>query len=173
MKGPALEDLLHRFPNVIAHVTGGSQVDNITPRPDAQGRSGGYWEVGTTSPVAHPMQARLLEVVDNGEGTVSLFSTVYDLQAPIDPRDSEDPTPGDGVDEARLASVARVVAAVDPQRDPTSGGLAASHRNAELLLSAPFDLSAVDTPPQHRARPADETRKVRRRDLLGSLVSFS
>jgi len=173
IKGPALEELLHRFPNVIAHVTGGSQVNSITPRPDAQGRSGGYWEVSTTSPVAHPMQSRLLEVADNGDATVSLFSTVYDLEAPVDPRDAEDPTPGDGVNEVQLASVARVVAAADPQRDPTAGGLAASDRNAELLLTAPFDLSGVDIPPRHRAGPAARTRKVRRRIFLRSLVSFA
>ena len=54
VQGPALEELLHRFPNVIAHVTGGSQANSITPRPDPQRRGGGYWEVSTTSPVASP-----------------------------------------------------------------------------------------------------------------------
>jgi hypothetical protein len=98
--------------------------------------------------MAHPMQARLLEVVDNGDGTVSLFSTVYDLEAPVDPRDANDPTPGDGVNEAQLASVARAVAAVDPQQDPNAGGLAASHRNVELLVTAAFDLASA------KARPA-------------------
>ncbi|MDP2675775.1 MAG: hypothetical protein Q8Q00_12875, partial [Dehalococcoidia bacterium] len=171
--GPALGELLHRFPNVIAHVTGGSQVNSITPRPDPQRRGGGYWEVSTTSPVAYPMQGRLLEVVDNGDGTVSIFATMYDLDVPLDARDAQDPTPDDGVNESELAAVARVVAAGDPQRDPVAGGLASSDRNAELLLTAPFDLSAVETPPRHRAGPADEARKVRRRALLRPLLSFS
>jgi len=172
IKGPALEELLRRFPNVIAHVTGGSQANSITPRPDAQGRGGGYWEVNTTWSVGYPMQGRLLEVVDNSDGTVSLFSTVYDLDAAIDPRDAGDPTSGDGVNEAQLASVARVVAAEDPQRDPNAGGLAASDRNAELLLTAPFDLSVVDSPPRHRAGPAAE-RNIGRRSLLRSLAALS
>ena len=172
VQGPALEELLHRFPNVIAHVTGGTEANSITPRPDPQ-RRGGYWEVTTTSSVGFPTQARLLEVVDNADGTISLFSAVYDLDAAIDPRDVDDPTRGDDVNEGLLAAVARGLAARDPQRDPSAAGLAVSDRNAELLLAAPFDLSAVDTPPRHRAGPNDETRKVRRRDLLRSLVAFS
>jgi len=119
------------------------------------------------------MQARLLEVVDNADDTISLFSAVYDLDAAIDPRDAGDPTPGDGVNEGLLAAAARGVAAQDPQRDPSAAGLAVSDRNAELLLTAPFDLSAVETPPRHRAGPADEARKMRRRALLRPLLSFS
>lgn len=172
-QGPVLEELLHRFPNVIAHVTGGSSVNNIMPRPDPRRRGGGYWEVSTTSTAGFPMQARLLEVVDNADGTISLFSAVYDLDAAIDPRDVGDPTRGDDVNEGLLAAVARGLAAQDPQRDPSAGGLAISDRNAELLLAAPFDLSAVDTPPRHRVGPEDEVRRMRRRDLLRSLVSFS
>ncbi|OFW54274.1 MAG: metallophosphoesterase [Actinobacteria bacterium RBG_16_67_10] len=173
VQGPALEELLRRFPNVIAHVTGGTLANSITPRPDPQGRGGGYWEVNTTWSVGYPMQGRLLEVVENADGTISLLSAVYDLDAAIDPRDAGDPTPGDDVNEGLLAAVARGLAARDPQMDPSAVGLAVSDRNAELLLTAPFDLSAVDTPPRHRAGPADEARKVRRRDLLRSLASFS
>jgi len=173
VQGPALEELLHRFPNVIAHVTGGSQANNITPRPDPQRRGGGHWEVNTAWSVGYPMQGRLLEVVDNADGTVSLFSAVYDLDAAADPRDAGDPTPGDDVNEGLLAAVARGLAARDPQRDSSAAGLAVSDRNAELLVAAPFDLSAVETPPRHRAGPADEARKVRRRALLRSLVPLS
>ena len=173
VQGPELEELLHRFPNVLAHIAGDSQVNKITARPDPDRRGGAYWEVSATSPVTYPMQSRLLEVTDNRDGTISLFSTVYDLAAPIDPRDADDPTAGDGVNEEQLAAVARSLGAQDPQRDPEAAGLAVSDRNAELLLTAPFDLSAVDTPPRHRAGPKDETRKVRRRDLLRSLVAFS
>jgi len=72
-----------------------------------------------------------------------------------------------------LAAVARGLAARDPQRNPEAAGLAASDRNAELLLKAPFDLSTVDTPRRHRVEPEDEARRMRRRDLLRSLVSFS
>jgi len=171
--GPQLEELLHRFPNVIAHVAGDSHANNITARPDPEERPGGssYWEVSTTSPVAFPMQARLLEVTDNRDGTISLFSTVYDLAAPIDPRDAGDPTQGDGVNEAQLAAVARGLAAQDPQRDTEAMGLAVSDRNAEMLLPAPFDLSKVETPGRHRPTPTAVAREMSRRRLLRLLLA--
>lgn len=161
--GPQLEELLHRFPNVIAHIAGDSQANRVTARPDPLRRGGSYWEVSTTSPVAYPMQGRLLEVVDNRDGTLSLFSTVYDLAAPIDPRDASDPTPGDAVNEEQLAAVARGVAAQDPQRDTEAAGLAVSDRNAEMLLATPFDLSKVETPGRHRPTPTAGAREMSRR----------
>jgi len=174
IQGPQIEELLHRFPNVIAHIAGHSHESRITARPDPEERRGGsYWEISTTSPVAFPMQARLLEVTDNGDETISLFSTVYDLAAPIDPRDASDPTPGDDVNEQQLAAVARGVAAQDPQLDPEAGGLAVSDRNAEMLLAAPFDLSGVETPRRHRAASATEVRGVSRRALLRLILPLS
>lgn len=170
VQGPQLEELLHRFPNVIAHIAGHSHENRITARPDPERRGGSHWEINTTSPVAYPMQGRLLEVVDNIDGTISLFSTVYDLAAPIDPREARDPTPGDDVNEEELAAIARSVAAQDPQRDPEGGGLAVSDRNAEMLLAAPFDLSNVETPPRHRPISADGVRGLSRRALLWLLL---
>jgi hypothetical protein len=170
--GPALEELLHRFPNVIAHVAGGGHANRITARPDPLRRGGSYWEVGTGSPVAFPMRSRLLEVTDNRDGTISLFSTVYDLHAPIDPDDARDPTSGDGLNEAQLAALARSVAAQDPQRDPEAAGAAASDRNVEMLLTAPFDLSQVETPGRHRPAPMAERRRMSRRALLRALISL-
>ncbi len=165
--GPALEELLHRFPNVIAHITGSGHANRITARPDPLRRGGSYWEVSTASPVAFPMRSRLLELTDNRDGTISLFTTVYDLDAPIDPRDAGDPTSGDGVNEAQLAAVARSLAAQDPQRDPEAAGLAVSDRNAELLLPAPFDLTEVETPGRHSpAAAGGGAREMSRRQLL-------
>ena len=101
-------DSVNRFPNVIARISGNSHESRVTARPDPEGRrGGGYWEVNTTSPVAYPMQGRLLAVVDNRDDTVSLFSTVYNLAAPVDPREATDPTVGDEVNEEQLAAVAR------------------------------------------------------------------
>ncbi len=168
--GSELEELLHRFPNVIAHIAGHSHENRITARPDPEERRGGsYWEISTTSPVAFPMQARLLEVTDNGDETISLFSTMYDLAAPIDPKEADDPTPGDDVNEEQLAAVARSLAAQDPQHDPEAAGLAVSDRNAEMLLAAPFDLSAVETPGRHRPTPTGAARAIGRRQLLALL----
>ena len=173
--GPELEELLHHFPNVIAHIAGHSHKSRISARSDPEERRGGsYWEISTTSPVAFPMQARLLEVTDNGDETISLFSTMYDLDAPIDPGEANDPTPGDDeVNEGQLAAVARSVAAQDPQSDPEAAGLAVSDRNAEMLLAAPFDLSGVETPGRHRAAAATEVGGVSRRALLKLMLPLS
>lgn len=92
------------------------------------------------------MQGRLIDIVDNGDGSLSVFSTVYDSAAPLNPGDAKDPTPDDGSNERLLAGIARQLAVNDPQLDPDAGGLAASDRNAEMLLTAPFDLQTLPTP---------------------------
>ncbi|MBI3975727.1 MAG: TIGR03767 family metallophosphoesterase, partial [Armatimonadetes bacterium] len=168
--GPELEALLHRFPNVIAHIAGHTHRNNITPRPDPERRGGSYWEVTSASPVALPMQGRLLEVVDNRDGTISLFTTIYDIAAPLAPDAASDPTPADEINEEQLAAIARSVAAQDPQRDPQAAGLAPSDRNAEMLLAAPFDLSKVETPARHRVDPEGVGRGISRRELLRALL---
>ncbi len=156
-RGPILEALLHRFPNVVLHVAGHSHRNRIVPRPDPSRQSQGYWEVATGSALDFPMQGRLLEIVDNADGTLSVFSTVYDLSAPPDPDDARDPSAGDGVNEERLASIARLLAVRDPQLDVEAGGLASSDRNVEMLLRAPFDLGPL------------QARRTRR-ELLRSLL---
>ena len=168
-RGPQLEELLHRFPNVILHVAGHSLEHRIFARPDPAQRSQGYWEVSTGSPLDFPMQSRLLEIADNRDGTLSIFSTMYDMAAPINPGEAEDPTPEDGVNQRFLASLARRVGVQDPQLNPEAAGLAASDRNAELILAAPFDLSNVETPGRHRATLTGRER-LSRRSLLRVFV---
>lgn len=142
IRGPQLEELLHRFPNVVLHVAGHALEHRITPKHDPLRRSAGYWEITTGSPLEFPMQARLIELLDNGDGTISIASTVYDSAAPINPGDADDPTPDDGLNQLLLASLARQVSASDPQRNPAAAGAAPSDRNAELLLRAAFPLGA-------------------------------
>jgi metallophosphoesterase (TIGR03767 family) len=154
-RGPQLEELLHRFPNVVLHVAGHGLEHRLTPKPDPLRRSGGYWEVSTGSPLDFPMQSRLLEVADNGDGTISVFSTVYDTAPPINPGDASDPTPDDGLNQLLLAGVARQVGMRDSQLSTTASGLAASDRNAELLLAAPFEM------------PPPAAGRVSRRAVLG------
>jgi hypothetical protein len=100
------------------------------------------------------MQGRLIEIADNRDGTLSIFSTVYDSAAPINPGDAEDPTPDDKQNQRLLASVARQVAARDPARDDGASGLAASDRNAELILRVSLDTASLPTataPPREEA----------------------
>ncbi len=156
-QGPELESLLHRFPNVVLHVSGHTLQHRINPRPFTTDPARAYWEVTTGSPLDWPAQARLLEIVDNLDGTISIFSTIYDSIAPLNPGDAADPTPDDGVNQVLLAGVARQLAARDPQRSPDAAGLAASDRNAELLLNAAAPTSPTPTPaespPPSRALP--------------------
>ncbi|MDO8614954.1 MAG: TIGR03767 family metallophosphoesterase [Dehalococcoidia bacterium] len=150
LRGTDLEALLHRFPNVMLHVAGHSLEHRITARPDASGATKGYWQITTASPLDYPMQSRLLEIADNGDGTLSIFSTTYDTAAPLAPGAAKDPTPDeDGVNQRLLASTARRVGMGDPQLNRQATGLSASDRNAELLLPAPFALAAVPTPARH------------------------
>ncbi|WTZ80596.1 TIGR03767 family metallophosphoesterase [Streptomyces sp. NBC_01384] len=73
--------LLSRFPNVVAWINGHSHVNRITPHPHATpARS--FWEVNTASHVDYPHHARLIELADNGDGTLSLFTTLVESAAP-------------------------------------------------------------------------------------------
>ena len=143
-RGPDFENLLHRFPNVVLHIAGHVQRNSVTQKaPIGAGTS--YWQITTGSPLQSPAQGRLIEIIDNRDGTLSIFSTVYDSVAPLHPGDAKDPTPDDGINQRLLAAIARQLAMSDPQFDPQAAG-AASDRNVELLVQAPFDLTLLPTP---------------------------
>lgn len=73
--------LLSRFPNVVAWINGHSHVNKITPHHHpTPGRS--FWEVNTASHVDYPHHARLIELTDNHDGTLSLFTTLIESSAP-------------------------------------------------------------------------------------------
>jgi metallophosphoesterase (TIGR03767 family) len=132
--GPALREMLHRFANVVLWVSGHTHEHHAIARPDPQGRTAGFWEVSTGAIADWPVQSRLIELVDNGNGTLSVFTTLVDHSAPPDPKDAE------GL--WRLASIHREVAANDPHRGMSS--LAAgepSDRNVELVVPFPYATS--------------------------------
>ncbi len=142
--GDQLLALLLRYPNVIAWVNGHTHVNNIIPhrRPAGWSVHGGFWEINTASHIDFPQQARIVELVDNQDGTLSIFGTIIDSQAPLRWTGTSDPT--------QLAAMARELAANDWQarvphldaegHDGRRG--ATSDRNVELLVKAPFKLSA-------------------------------
>jgi metallophosphoesterase (TIGR03767 family) len=143
--GPEVRDLLLQFPNVIMWVNGHTHVNSVTPHTRPGG--GGFWEVNTAAHIDFPCQARLLELVDNRDGTLSVFSTIVDADAPLTP-----PSSVSASTSARdLASVARELAANDRQKLKTDRRGDVADRNVELLLAAPFALTPV--PPQ---RPAQQ-----------------
>jgi metallophosphoesterase (TIGR03767 family) len=136
--GATVEALLLRFPNVIAWVNGHTHHNEVLPHARAAGAAapGGFWEINTASHVDWPQQSRIVEIVDNGDGTLSVFGTIFDHAAP----------PGWNTNLAnpvQLAALARELAVNDPQRDaetPTRDGKRGTitDRNVELLLPAPF-----------------------------------
>jgi hypothetical protein len=74
-----------------------------------------------------PSQSRLIELVDNGDGTLSIVCTLVDYGGSPEPAAAEDPW--------RLASIHRELAANDPEsglRSPAAGGR--DDRNVELVV---------------------------------------
>lgn len=149
VRGQELEALLHRFPNVVLYIAGHVLQNRITVKHAPAEPEHGYWQITTGGPLDLPLQGRLIEIVDNRDGTLSVFTTVYDAAAALNPGDAKDPSPEDGINQRELASVARQLAYRDPQADTTAGGLGPSDRNSELLITAPFDTSrlTIPTPP--------------------------
>lgn len=127
-----IEPLLHRYRNVIAWVNGHTHSNVISPRPDGAG--GGFWDIGTAAHIDWSCQSRLVEVVDNQDGTLSIFGTMIDHAAPM--------TPGGNDPVLTLASTSRELAANDYQLGFASKGPGtAQDRNVELLIRAPFKLA--------------------------------
>jgi metallophosphoesterase (TIGR03767 family) len=125
--------LLSRFPNVVAWINGHSHVNRITPHAHpTPARS--FWEVNTASHLDYPQHARLIELVDNHDGTLSLFTTLVESAAPHRTR-------FDDLSAVGLASLYREVAYNAPGLAAgMSAGIDhvrvgdASDRNTELLI---------------------------------------
>ena len=128
---PEVESLLHRFPNVILWISGHTHRNQIQPRPDPAGRTTGFWDVTTSSIVEWPSQVRLVELVSNGNGTLSVLCTMVDHEAAPDPRNCSD--------IERLASIHRELAANDPYAGIDGGKQGTpDDRNVELVIPSPF-----------------------------------
>jgi len=132
--GGVFESLLHRYPNVVLWMNGHSHICRNFHHPDPIGRTGGFWEVNTPSHIDFPQQSRIVEMVNNQDGTLSIFATLVDHLAP--------PTTGPvSADVLRLASISRELCANDPQIDRAVQLGTPSDRNVELLIKAPFELT--------------------------------
>lgn len=126
MNGDALVNLLHRFPNVLAWVNGHTHRNVITPHRHAT-PSRSFWEINTAAHVDYPQHARVIEVADNGDGTLSLFTTLLEADAPyqVDYDDRSD---------TGLASLCREITYNDihSRTNPLGTPL---DRNTELLVA--------------------------------------
>ncbi|MEX2660029.1 MAG: TIGR03767 family metallophosphoesterase [Acidimicrobiales bacterium] len=106
-------DVIGRHPSVIAWVNGHTHKNVIEAQT-------GFWEIGTAAHVDWPPQSRIVEVVDNHDGSLSIFTTMVDHE-------------GNG-----LVDFARELIANDPQGGFGKGDGEEVDRNTELLIGHPF-----------------------------------
>ncbi|MGY1812118.1 TIGR03767 family metallophosphoesterase [Blastococcus sp. SYSU D00820] len=134
--GPDVVDLLHRFPNVVLWLNGHTHVSEVRPWPCPGEPGRGFWEVATCAVVDWPGQARLVEFLDNGDGTLSMVCTMVDHDSPPRPPEALDPA---AREPWALASLHRELAANVPWAG-LSSGLAGRplDRNVELVLRSPL-----------------------------------
>ena len=130
--GDEVAALLLRYPNVIAWVNGHTHRNTVIPHARAGGAAigGGFWEVNTAAHIDWPEQSRIVEIVDNLDGTLSIFGTILDHAGPI--------ARGGLSTTSSLAALSRELSANDWQdrTDARRGGI--EDRNVELLVPAPF-----------------------------------
>lgn len=117
--GDEVVALFRRHPQVLAWINGHSHKNEITPR-------GTFWEITTASHVDFPQLARVIEVVDNHDGTLSLFTTLVESAAPRRTDHSD-------LSQTGLAALYRELSYNAPGRSQALAGDAVD-RNTELLL---------------------------------------
>ncbi|MDQ0633540.1 metallophosphoesterase (TIGR03767 family) [Arthrobacter pascens] len=77
----AVQGLISRFPNVVAWMNGHIHKHRVTPHATKYDR-GGFWEITTASLIDYPQQSRIVELLDNGDGTLSIVATLVDHSSP-------------------------------------------------------------------------------------------
>lgn len=134
-QGDDLRALFNAHSNVIAYVAGHTHENKILPCGSEDGcpAGGNWWEINTAAIADWPQQSRLIELMDNGDGTLSIFGTLTDQAAPLAVPDSGTAAAGFGNDE--LASIARAVTANDPQLGEGTAEGGAQDQNVELLVA--------------------------------------
>lgn len=138
INGETLVELLHRFPNVIAWVNGHTHANQITLHAAPADRpQSGFWEINTASHIDFPQQSRVIEVADNQDGSLSIFTVLLDHSDPLDVpeagRDASDLSP------KALAALALELSANDRRaRAAANRAGTPSDRNVELLLRHPL-----------------------------------
>jgi hypothetical protein len=157
--------LLHRYPNVIAWAAGHSHENKVQAFPRGDGY--GFWVLRVAAEADWPQQARLLELFDNHDGTLSIFGTLVDHASPAT-APAADPLDGAALfDSIQLASVARTIAYNDPQsgaRCPSApsctGEGGPADRNVELLVNDPRLIPIPTDPPAGGTTPTTTPQSV-------------
>lgn len=111
--------LLTSHSNVLAWINGHTHRNRITPH-------GAMWEINTASHVDFPQLARVIEITDNHDGTLSIITTLVESAAPHR-------TDFGDLSQTGLAALYRELGFNQPGRATVLAG-DAPDRNAELLL---------------------------------------
>ncbi|MBV2356528.1 TIGR03767 family metallophosphoesterase [Streptomyces sp. J2-1] len=122
--GDELVRVLAAHPQVLAWVNGHTHRNIITAHRTSAG--GSFWEVCTASHIDHPQLARIVELVDNHDGTLSLFTTLVESAAPAR-------TDFADLSQTGLAALYRELSYNAPGVDRSYAGTPAD-RNTELVL---------------------------------------
>lgn len=145
--GADLASLFASRPNVVAYVAG--HTGRLAATPFRAPARGGFWQIESGGVYGWPVVARLVDMMDNRDGTLSLFGTMVAQQTP--PAIPASGTPAGGFSEEQLASISRVLSFNDFQGNPTGTLGKPQDRNVELLVGDP------------RRNPLDPTSGFRRR----------
>jgi metallophosphoesterase (TIGR03767 family) len=130
--GQAVVDMFLAQPKLIAWINGHTHKNNVRVHRGTGG--GGFWEINTCAHIDWPIQSRIIEIADNHDGTLSIFGTLVDHSAALNPRRYDS--------TMQLAGLARAMAAndFDPETPQRRGKR--KDRNVELLVPAPAFLTA-------------------------------
>lgn len=127
--GTELVTLLQRYPNVVGWVNGHTHANQITPHGHAVPERS-FWEINTASHIDFPQHARIIEITDNADGTLSLFTTLVESAAPY-------ATDFSSTTDAALAALYRELSCNDPYAAPAQKLGGTADHNTELLLTHP------------------------------------
>ena len=135
--GETIEDLFLRYPHVVAYVPGHTHENRITPFERESGDPGGFWELNTSAIADWPQQQRVIDLMNNNDCTLSIFSAVSDHASNVG-------IPGagnaGGFGRSQLGALGRNFSFNDPQSsrntNPPSEGTE-DDRNVELVLPDP------------------------------------
>ncbi|MFD9205039.1 TIGR03767 family metallophosphoesterase [Streptomyces sioyaensis] len=117
--GPELIEVLAAHPRVVGWINGHSHKNEIIAH-------GSFWEISTASHIDFPQLARVIELVDNHDGTLSLFATLVESAAPHR-------TDFTDLSQTGLAALYRELSFNAPEARTDLAGTARD-RNVELLL---------------------------------------
>ncbi|WP_327238092.1 TIGR03767 family metallophosphoesterase [Streptomyces sp. NBC_01317] len=117
--GDEVVALLKKHRSVLAWVNGHSHRNSVLAH-------GSFWEISTASHIDFPQLARVIEIADNNDGTLSLFTTLIESSAPHR-------TDFHDLSQTGLASLYREFSFNAPGAGKAGAGTS-TDRNTELVL---------------------------------------